>query len=432
MPTAPGATTDWAYLIAATVFMFIFAVTLLVAAAMFVIRLVALAIIVMFSPVGFVGYIFPATSSFADKWWSALFKYSFFGPIMAFMMAVALQMMNAFGSASMRASMLADAQINVPAAGTAVTANWIAQAAFYSIPIIILWIAMGISQSMGIAGASAVVGSAKKWSNTALQGAKWAAFKNPVARGVKEGVKEKAGINRLKRWWESPSRIEAGVKGGIVGLGKKGDRFGFDNAGKKWGSASWEYDRGKIAELRKKWKDQGGVTDDELKSSLGSSDVIKARAAALEMAEKNGFKSKGESDADALKKFKTANSVIEKDPVLKNMFDDKVKEKHIKMIISTEIDQKNAEKMALSGVGLDPAEQAEVYKTHLDKLNSAKFADQKNIADDDKVAEYLKNKVTSAARNPNQRRAAAKFMSDVAVKMSDEDKSKLRENGAPL
>ena len=179
------ANTEITYLLAAIIFTFILGMTLFVLAILFVIRLIALTILLMFSPVGFVGFIFPGTKSFASDWWSQLFKYSFFGPIMVFMMMVALTIMKAAPTSGFTTA----AVKNVPAG---MDANWMANAAYYTIPIIILWIAMGISQKMGIAGADKVVGAGKKWGGTvgkwvgnkALGGAKWAAYKNPVARGV--------------------------------------------------------------------------------------------------------------------------------------------------------------------------------------------------------------------------------------------------------
>jgi hypothetical protein len=144
---------DMTYLLAAIIFTFILGLTLLVLAVMFVIRLVALTILLMFSPIGFVGFIFPGTSKFASDWWDNLFKNAFFGPIMVFMMMVALTIMKAAPIETFNAA----ASGNVAASQV----NWIAKAAYYSIPIIVLWTAMGISQSMGIAGASAVVGKAQ-------------------------------------------------------------------------------------------------------------------------------------------------------------------------------------------------------------------------------------------------------------------------------
>ena len=150
---------DMTYLLAAIIFTFILGLTLLVLAVMFVIRLVALTILLMFSPIGFVGFIFPGTSKFASDWWDNLFKNAFFGPIMVFMMMVALTIMKAAPIETFNAA----ASGNVAASQV----NWIAKAAYYSIPIIVLWTAMGISQSMGIAMADKVVGAGKKWGGKA-------------------------------------------------------------------------------------------------------------------------------------------------------------------------------------------------------------------------------------------------------------------------
>jgi len=153
---------DISYIVAMIVLTFILGMTLMVIAALFVVRLIALTLLVMFSPVGFVGYIFPATSSYADKWWKQLFSYSFFAPIMIFMMAIALRIMEVMGNENFN-SMLSNASAN-----TTEQANWIASASFFMIPIIILWMGMGMAKSIGIEGADKVVDSVKK-------GGKWIA-----------------------------------------------------------------------------------------------------------------------------------------------------------------------------------------------------------------------------------------------------------------
>ncbi|HAS00237.1 MAG: hypothetical protein US57_C0004G0026 [Candidatus Moranbacteria bacterium GW2011_GWC2_37_73] len=152
-----------AYLITMIVMLFIMGMTLLIIAALFVVRLVALTMLVMFSPVGFVGYIFPTTASFADKWWKNLFSYSFFAPIMIFGMAIALKITEAIGKESMRSFKLA-ASNNAPTDQT----SFIANAAFMVIPIVVLWSTIGVAKSMGIEGADKVVDNVKK-------GGKWLA-----------------------------------------------------------------------------------------------------------------------------------------------------------------------------------------------------------------------------------------------------------------
>lgn len=170
-----------AYLIASCIFIFIFGITLLVLAAMFLIRLISLAMLVMFSPIGFVGYIFPGTSGYATKWWNNLFKYSFFGPIMVFVMLVALKLMETISQDHIRSIMAKSAVQGVSQDQT----TWFAQIALYTIPIMILWMGMGIAQSIGIEGASVVVGKGKKFAN-ATKGFIWKNTGGKAWGGIKK------------------------------------------------------------------------------------------------------------------------------------------------------------------------------------------------------------------------------------------------------
>lgn len=154
----------FAYEIAIIIITFIMGITLLIIAVLFVIRLIALAMLIMFAPIGFVGYIFPATSKYADDWWKKLFNYSFFAPIMIFMMAIAYQVMQAIGNEN-AAAFLKNANANT----NAKEAGFIATAAFFSIPIIILWVGMGVAKGMSIAGASAVVDAGQKFAKGAAK-----------------------------------------------------------------------------------------------------------------------------------------------------------------------------------------------------------------------------------------------------------------------
>lgn len=144
---------------------FILGMTLLVCAVLFTIRLIALVILVMFSPIGFVGYIFPATSKFADDWWKNLFSYSFFGPIMIFVIGVAVKINQSIGKNIFKQS-AADNAASVPGAS-----EWIASASMFAIPIVILWMGMGVAKSLGIAGAETVTNTGKKWGKGLAVGA---------------------------------------------------------------------------------------------------------------------------------------------------------------------------------------------------------------------------------------------------------------------
>lgn len=173
----------------AIIFLFILLLTILVLAAMFVIRAIALALIIIFSPIGFVGNIMPGKmKSYADEWWTNLFSYAFFGPIMAFMLGISFKFMTelksteaggAFGTIARDSNNFSD------------DPSGLANLAYFSIPIIVLWFGMMTAQKMKIAGADAVTGAASKAANWAKQ-LPWKAAKfGANATGIPGGVVQK-------------------------------------------------------------------------------------------------------------------------------------------------------------------------------------------------------------------------------------------------
>jgi len=218
----------------AIVFMFLFSVTLLVLAVMFVVRLVALVVLVIFSPVGFAASIVPGLSSYSKMWWENFWKYAFFGPAAMLMLLVSVRFFSALGDekTGIFKGVVAVANTNVSSDST-----FFASMALFSVPIIMLWMAMSLAQTFSIAGASSVVGQGKKFSswagNKTLNGGKWLAYKNPIGRGLYGGGKKVGmegkigGFDYGKKlpggkfltgdYWASPSKTEATIKGGIAG-----------------------------------------------------------------------------------------------------------------------------------------------------------------------------------------------------------------------
>jgi hypothetical protein len=179
------------YLIAATIFVFILAMTFLVMAVLFLIRLISLTIVVMFAPVGFVGNIAPPLKKFADMWWSALFNNAFYGPVQVFFLMVAMKIMTEMskrGLADM--SKIAAGNTTNPDSG-----SFIASMAFFLIPVVILWIGMGISKNLSVKGAGSVVGAAEKYSK---QAGNWA--KNLPGRGAKYGWQRSGGAGAAAKF----------------------------------------------------------------------------------------------------------------------------------------------------------------------------------------------------------------------------------------
>ena len=128
------------------------ATTFLIIGALFVIRIAVLAILIIFSPVGFVAGIFPGTKKFADEWWGALFSQSFFAPIMALMLVVALNVMKAMNSGDVLKRSVEQTMGGGQPAG-ADYSTIIVGGATMAIPLIILWVGLASAKKFGAVGA---------------------------------------------------------------------------------------------------------------------------------------------------------------------------------------------------------------------------------------------------------------------------------------
>jgi hypothetical protein len=226
---------DTTYLIALIIFLFIFAITLLILALLFVIRLTALAILVIFSPIAFVGPTLPFLSKYSSEWWDNLFKYSFFGPIMVFMLYIALKMMTSISS--MGGTMKATAG----KVGDGSTASLVASIAFFSIPIVILWFGMAVAQKMSIAFAGTATGAATNFMKGA--GKKFGMY-NWTKRRVdayKEERKKRSDEKFKKNWGKTiggaanraQDTAHAALPGPFKIRGKEYDAFGSGAAQKR-------------------------------------------------------------------------------------------------------------------------------------------------------------------------------------------------------
>lgn len=253
-----------AYEIMIIIFTFILAMTLLIIAALFVIRLVMLAILIMFSPIGFVGYIFPSTHKFADQWWNQLFNYSFFAPIMIFMMAIAIKVSQAIGDENYNFFVMS-ASDNTTNAGLA---KFIASAAFFMIPVIILWVGLGVAKSMSIAGADAVVSNVKKGGKW-LSGVSFAQKTYQAYRARRDQTKGDRLSNRLGTYLGNKQDQLRGVFPGYTG----------DRASQRFQSA----ESARVAE-EAKLRDTANMTISELRDLAVIGDKSTQAAANLELA----------------------------------------------------------------------------------------------------------------------------------------------------
>ena len=192
-------------------FLFIFLITIIALAFMFFIRLIVLIILVIFSPLGFVAAIFPSTKNYADDYWKALFRNAFFGPIMMLMLAISISITVAFQNSSF--IKLDVSEINTT---NSQDANAMATAAFFFVPVVLLWGGMIWSQKLGAVGASVVMRQAQRFSNPANT---WRTFGRPawrIARPTAQFAGNVVSGGRLNRGIDYARGVGAGMRKAYV------------------------------------------------------------------------------------------------------------------------------------------------------------------------------------------------------------------------
>lgn len=252
-----------------------------------------------------------------------------------------------------------------------------------AIPVALIWIGMGSAKQMGAIGAD----RAQKWATKAV---KWAARAPFKYSGIEGGAKK--GWDNFKKTGKVFGKKVPMYGGTDATEAREAKWAGLIKDGKGgWDKARISLERDKANEQRKKWKDQGGASDDELNKALNGKDASKKKAAALELAEKNGFKN--------LKQYQDAMNTVREDPIYKNMFEDKVKEKHIKFVIDDHIEKAEAKMLSLFGRNLNDPEKAKIYEKHLGDMAPSDLAKQKNLlSNDDFHKHFMMDKKVSDPR----------------------------------
>jgi hypothetical protein len=395
-----GVGNDTSLLLASVVFLFIFAATLLIIGILLLIRIIILAVLLIFSSIAFVGSIMPGLSTYAGKWWDKLFKQAFFGPIMIFMISIAMAMMSNMASVQ--------SQFNAAASQAGTLSSIVGAMAFFAIPVVILWVGLGMAQSLGAIGASA----ARKFGFGVM---------NKVS-GVNFAKSQYAAFSKARK--SRKDDIESNRYGGTVG--KWANRRQDKIMGVVSSSAQkrvTEAERKEVQELRKKWKDNGGASDDEVYAALNSRNSARRTAAALEMAEKNGFGNPDDADptkaAAARERFKKAMEAVKNDPAYKNIFDDKAKEKHVRFIIETDIETeaKNSSR-SVATVKTDVATMEKIYNDRLGKMSADALSKQKNILSSDDFHDFFMYKKEFGTPTEQDHQ----FLVEVAKKISNADR----------
>ena len=334
-------------LIIADIFLFIFGVTFLVLGLLFIIRIIALAILIIFSPIAFTGSIIPGLQEKASGWWTQLFNYAFFAPIMIFMIFIATSLAGSMSTELAKTlSKEALKNSNEP--------DWLANLCSFIIPVVILWMGMMFGKSMAGSVAESAIGLAKKGllgAGAMAGGAAWWGFKKT---GVPGAVKQ--------RWDQS----YLSKKSGDARLASREARL----ADKLGVSGAIEQDMKKRAEEYKK----NNVSITELKSKAAKGDLAAAHRLAQD----------GEMDVASYAAAMGKLDPVKHKSIIDNM-NSKIMERQADVIIGHKVN---------GGMAKDQA-----YKDVLGGLSPEAFAKQKPLHDkvltDTNLQNYIVSEVAS-------------------------------------
>ena len=274
--------TDIAKYIFSIVFVFMFAVCIFCLAIFLMIRLIAIWMLIILSPMGFFAATVPDFKKLSSSWWDALFKYSYFGPAAAFFIWLSGKL-----ATSVNNSAIVQAANSVKGTGIVGTifekmTNFLPYIAI----LVFLYASLIMAQQFGIQFAKAVTDRANKFMKWAPKAGVKAPFKAGAwgarALGITGGIKQGIGASRFGKYLTKEGRKAAQEDREA----KWAERFGVKGA-------KATRDKKKIAETREKWKKEG-KTDADLRNSLDTGNSIEKMAAALELSKQNKIKNQAE------------------------------------------------------------------------------------------------------------------------------------------
>ena len=443
-------------------FVFCMMITMFVIAAIFVIRIVALAVLIIFSSVGFVAAVFPDTKSFANQWWSNLFKYAFVGPILVFMMLIAYNLMREMAVEGTKESMSLAAQ------NYGRDPSLLANAAYFFIPIVILWMGIISTQKMGIAGSNWVVGKAtgaRDWfAKLPAKGAKKVAAGAAVggalvATGVAGGAKE--GYEHFRKTGELFGKKVPLYGGSDAREAKEAKIGGFFARGKEgWEAADAKTENKQVGEKIEEYK-KLNASASQVEKDLDSKDKTVKTAAAIYMAEKglltdiNRFekalgaagndedlkkkiidKAPKEITRDVIKNGNNLDTALNA-AVIKTADGGETKEtkeatKKMQETIRGKVKADNNVKVLIEHdekygktYGEKPASnKAEAYRDNLEKLSTEDLAKQRDLLDTDEFHEFfLRDRAPGGAAEDSN------FITKMAENMNMKDRLDWRKRG---
>ncbi len=181
------------------IILFAFACAFIVIAILFLIRISAFVLLLIFSPIGFAAAVFPGTQKFSDMWWDALFKWTFVGPILLFMIFIAIKFL------------IIMKEVFTKSYSNGLTSyEFVTNALLYGTALIMIYTGIAASQKIGGSAAQMAIGQARsmgkrvarkgtRWSGAALIGGGAMAFRGLDNKLGNYGAKMAGNVRGLKK-----------------------------------------------------------------------------------------------------------------------------------------------------------------------------------------------------------------------------------------
>lgn len=203
--------------IASTLFIMIFtiiaAIVLFAIFIMFLFRYVVLSVLLIFSPLVLVAWIFPATQGLYKQWWQKFMQWTFFAPACTFFLYLSIVGLQKTGDNPAR--LFSSSVLTKDALGS--FGGPLLQAIGQMVMAVgLLMASLIVAQKMGISGASAAMG----WAQSAAKG-----VRSGIQKGAWRGATKYAGAERTKKATEwLASRKFVGARWAARGMGVLGTK----------------------------------------------------------------------------------------------------------------------------------------------------------------------------------------------------------------
>ncbi len=177
-----------------------------------IIRFIALNVYMVFSPVMFLGWVFPAFSGTSSKFWTGFLKQAFFAPAYLLMLYLSFRVLYAY---STRPGAQSYAAMFSPDPATSQSA--LAVLPFFIMAMVFLVMSLSVARSMGAVGASTAI----SMGNTLRKNTQGVLYRNTGGRASKLGlnIMDRTGMSNLPGTRSLRNGLKSGYEYGAGGTG---------------------------------------------------------------------------------------------------------------------------------------------------------------------------------------------------------------------